>query len=174
MAFTFVVETGEGLPNATSYASVAEATDYFTPDQTAFVTWDAFTSEQQEFYLALATRLLDQKAEYKGTIKSETQALRWPRSGVYNRDGILLSSVLVPTQIKQAMFELAKYIFSGTDVATGFDVTNLSRVKVDVIEIEFQEETAQVSTPSIINAILHPIGFFRSGTASSVPVVRTG
>lgn len=173
MAFAFVVETGAGLDNATSYVSVAEADDYFTPD-TFFATWDPLTQTQKEHALAWASRLLDQKCEYAGTIASEEQALRWPRKGARNKDGIVVSSGIVPKPIKDAACELAKFLLNGADLTTGTDVDNLLRVKVDVIEIEFQEDTAQVSTPSIINSILRPIGFFRMGGWGSAKIVKAG
>lgn len=173
MAFEFVVETGAGLSNATSYLSVVEADDYFTPD-TFFTTWDALTEQQKENVLAWATRLLDQKAEFAGDIVSETQALRWPRMYVRNRDGVLLSAGVIPVQIKQVTCELAKYLLSGGDLTTGVDVQNLLRVKVDVIELEYQQDTAQVEIPSIINAILRPLGFFRVGGSGSAKIVKAG
>jgi hypothetical protein len=174
MAFTFVVETGEGLPTATSYISVEEATDYFEPDQTATATWTAFTQAEQEYYLAWASRLLDQKCEYHGVPTSEVQGLRWPRTGARNRDGQVISGFIIPVPIKQATCELAKYLFNGADITTGPDVQQLSKIKVDVIEIEWQADTAQVEFPSIINAILRGLGYLRAGAMGAARIIRTG
>lgn len=105
MALT--VETGAGLANAESYASVAEfkayadlvGLDYTTP---------AYSDTQIEQSLRRATTWLDAKYRdhFQGCWTVSTQALEWPRSGVlYRRSAI--DAYSVPTKLKNATCEAA-------------------------------------------------------------------
>lgn len=163
--FAFVVETGSGLADATSYVSIAEADDYFTIDPNFSDEWSGLTEETQQYLLAWATRILDQKGNFKGYPSTETQALRWPRVGVCDRDGREIAGDVIPKQLKEATFEIAKWL-RNNDPTEGQDTDYLKSMRVDVIELEWQDDTAQQSVPSIINAILTPIGTFRSGGGS--------
>lgn len=171
MSFSFVVEDGSGLPAATSYVSVAEADVYFTPDLNYAATWGALTNEQKELSLAWASRILDQKTDWKGNRAVTTSGLRWPRSYAYDRDGILVDDGIVPPAVKQATCELAKYV-RATDLTVGPDVENIKRITVDVIEIEYQDQTAQSSVPTIINAILTGLGSLRVGGRGFGKIVK--
>lgn len=162
MAFAFVVEDGSGLASATSYVSVADADDYFalTPDFAA--TWNAKNNTDKEFLLGWATRVLDQKTVWNGVKTTTTQALRWPRTGVYDRDGLLIPSTTLPKQLIEATLEFAKWL-NENDPTSGQDIDYLSRMRVDVIEFEFQENTSQSSFPSILNQIIGSLGTFKVG-----------
>jgi len=105
MALT--VETGSGLANAESYASVAEfkayaalvGFDYTTP---------AYTDTQIEQALRKATTWIDAKYrdQYQGTWTVSTQALEWPRTGVlYRREAV--NAYSVPAKLKNALCEAA-------------------------------------------------------------------
>lgn len=175
MSWSFVVETGEQVAGANSYASVTDATDYFTPDINFSAIWNALTATQQQHRLAWATRILDQKTYWRGTRTANTQALRWPRSGVYSKDGELVDDDEIPIEIVAATCELAKYLNTSTnDLTVGPDATNLKRVKADVVELEYQDGVQQSTVPSIINAIISGLGVFRAGGSSFARISKTG
>lgn len=167
MAFVFLQETGSGtVAGANSYAGVAEADDYFTPTAQNTV-WSLLTTTQKENLLVQATRALDVFTRYEGTKTVETSPLRWPRSGVTNRDCIGIGVTTIPTELKQATYELA-YLLNTVDLNATPDTEGIKRILVDVIEVEFQEgprkEGVQVQRiPSIVNAALHGIGSFSLG-----------
>lgn len=164
--FTFVVETGVGLANATSYVSVAEANDYYTINPNFAATWTALTNTSKEHLLAWATRVLDQKTEWKGCLSvPATQALRWPRTYVYDRDGRMIAPNKIPPQLKEAVFEFAKYLHEN-DPTVGQDIEFLKSMRVDVIELEWQDNAGQSVFPSIIGNIIAPLGYFRTGGGS--------
>jgi hypothetical protein len=171
MAFAFKVETGVGLVDSTSYASTDYADDYFEPTSSAAV-WAALTDEKKEYLLAWATRFLDQKATWKGTISSETQALRWPRTGAYTKDRIAIGGTVVPRQLKDATCEVAKYLIEN-DPTAGATVDQFKKLVVDVIEIEFQDQTTQSSFPTIINSILGGIGAVNVGMRQASKILRS-
>lgn len=171
MAFTFEVETGTGSETANSYVSVAAADDYFVIQDTATAVWEDLTTEQKQAYLALATRYLDQKCDFRGEVATDDQALRWPRTGAYTRDRIAIGSTVIPRPVKDATCEMARYLITN-DPAAGQDADKLRKIVVDVVEIEYQEGASQPKIPSIINSILYGLGFFVSGGRGFGKILR--
>lgn len=176
---TFVVETGEGLTNATSYVSVAEADDYLTvkPDAT-IAGWVALTSGQKEDYLMWATRLLDQRGTFQGTKTVDESSLRWPRAWVYDRDGLLLPDDEIPEQIKAATVEIAfNLLEQNVDPSSPGSSTSggIKSLKADVVEIEYFEggSASNNAFPKGINDILAPLGSISGGGPGFGRIVRT-
>lgn len=168
MAFVFLVEDGNGLDDATAFGSVAEADTYFEIDPNFAATWAALTTSAKQARIARASRILAQRTSWRGLKVYETSGLPWPRTGVYDREKILVADDVVPVAVKQATFELIKYL-DGNDFA-GADVEHVKSMKVDVLEIEYQDSTSQVSVPPIINDILQGLGVFQVGTNRFVPI----
>lgn len=170
MAFAFLVEDGSGLSSATSYVSVADADDYFAIDANNEA-WDALPEEQKEFFLAWATRYIDQKVNWKGSKATSVQGLRWPRVYVKDRDGVYIEDDVIPTQVKQITYEVARWLMDN-DPAAGSDVENLKKVVVDVVEIEYQDQTSQTSFPTLFSDILQGIGTFRIGGRGHANIIK--
>lgn len=107
----FIVETGSGSTTANAYISVANA-DTFVADyasaahQTA---WDALTNDEKEHAIRDATRYLDQRygERWLGYRANETQRLDWPRIGVEDRDGYVVSSTALPNDLVEATAQLS-------------------------------------------------------------------
>lgn len=154
-----VVEDGSVVTGANSYVSLAAADAYFAMDVQFDDTWDALADAAKEQYLQWATRILDQKVQWKGTKTTDTSPLRWPRTGVYNRDGILIDTDEMPQQLTEAVCELVKFLQTN-DPTTSQGVDYLKKVVVDVIEIEYQDGAGQVSAPPILNQILRGLGYY--------------
>jgi hypothetical protein len=171
MAFVFTVEDGSGVAGANSYASVAEADDYFAVDPNFLTTWNALAAEDQEILLAWASRVLDQKTIWKGYAVSATQTMGWPRTYVTDRDGYAVDSDIVPTPVKAATFELAKFL-NTNDLTVGPDTTDFRRIVVDVIEIEYQEGVSQNAIPTILKDILTGYGVFRVGGRGAARIIK--
>lgn len=171
MSFTFLVEDGTGLSGATSLVSLAEADDYFAADASFQATWSGFSDPNKQIRLARASRVLQQKATWRGCKSVETSAFSWPRTGVYDRDGVLIASNVIPVAVKQAVCELVK-ILEINDITAGQDVDYLKTVKMDVMEITWQDKTGQSTLPSIINDILRGLGSMPSGGPRFVPILK--
>lgn len=167
-----VVEDGTGLTNADSYISVADADTYFSILPTTLTSsWDALSTTDKENYLKWATRVLDTKTEFEGDKTVEASALRWPRKCVTDRDGIDIDDNVVPKEVENATVELVR-ILLGEDITTGQDVDNLKFIKVDVIELEYQDDTAQNRIPAYINDVLNGVGTFTSGRRQAVRITK--
>jgi hypothetical protein len=172
---SFIVETGAGLSDASSYGSVEDALDYIEIKGVTLSTkWLALDSTAQENYLMWATRLLDQRAYFSGSKTSATSGLRWPRQGVYDRDGIALVYDKVPKVIRQVTFEVANHLATqGLDPSAqpaSLGAGNIKRLKADVVEIEYSTKTvpneAAMYFPFGINQMLQPLGSLQLGTGA--------
>jgi hypothetical protein len=162
MAFTFVVEDGTGLSTATSYVSVEDADDIIAMNIHASQTWGALDTTDKEYLLSWASRYLDERTRWFGYRMSETSGLRWPRYGVVDRDGILLSDSAIPKQLKVATAEMARYLIE-EDRTTERSQDALSRIKADVIELEFVEGYRLPQVPTHMGYLLLGLGSISSG-----------
>jgi hypothetical protein len=171
MAFVFEVETGTGSPTANSYVSVAEADDYYVIGKFA-ATWTALTTAEKEAQLALASRTLDQKAVYYGSLATTNQVMRWPRKYVCDVDHKAIPENIIPRQLKDVVLELAIFLIN-EDLTQEQDSTNIKRIMADVVEIEYQDDAVQRKIPSFFNQRLHPLGRIQGGTTSFATIVRT-
>lgn len=162
MAFTFLVEDGSGLAEATSYVSVEDADDIIVVNIHADARWSALDDPTKEKLLSWASRYLDSHAKWYGTRVSGTQALRWPREDVTDRDGILIPSDSVPRQLKVAVASLATALID-TDRSVERPQDALTRLKADVIELEFQEGYRLPKVPAHIHELIDGLGVIKSG-----------
>ena len=177
----FIVEDGTNVADANSYVTVEYADAYlaFKSNDTA---WQEQDTVDKQDYLCWATRLLDQRANFEGrpTYRSDTvaQALRWPRTGVLDRDGFLLAPDAIPAPIKAATVEIAWHLFSqqvDPSLLSSMGQGALKRVKADVVEVEYFTNIDTVSPfPLGINHILWPLGSLSiSGTSNAVRILKT-
>jgi hypothetical protein len=102
-----VVETGTGSATANSYATELFCTTYFQ-NQGGNTAWDAADTMQRARALMQASNWIDQSYgdRFVGLRASSTQALEWPRSFAYDRQGEELASV--PLALQRATAEMAR------------------------------------------------------------------
>jgi len=105
-ASALVVETGAGLANANSYATVAEADAYLRARARA-TAWDALDLETKAGRLVMATQYLDAAVRWRGVIVRDAQALGWPRSDAVDRESRAIASGVVPAPVRAATIEIA-------------------------------------------------------------------
>jgi len=172
MSVTFTVEDGTGLPGANSYASLTEASDYLAIKPNSTTAWEALTTGNKQSYLMWATRLLDQRAVFRGVKTVEDSGLRWPRTGVYDRDGLAVPYDEVPAPIKAATIEIAYHLLSQSvdpSAPSASSGGEIKRLKADVVEIEYVEGTAGNTSnyfPVGVNDILAGLGSLQGGGGS--------
>jgi hypothetical protein len=101
----FVVEDGTGLTNANSFISLAYANTYFTDKGVS--SWSG-TDASKEAALVRASSYLTTAYLWKGSkINERSQALAFPRSGVYDLEGYEVAQDAVPIEIQISTAELA-------------------------------------------------------------------
>jgi hypothetical protein len=143
MAIT-IVETA-GSASANSYISEAEFNAYI---ETCLHVSTAVTAAQAvegtdtiKRALVSATRLLDEQIEWDGEANEPTvQALQWPRAGLEDDKGEDLDEETIPTRIKNACAELARYLIDSDRTAES-STDGINRLAVGSIELEFNSNT---------------------------------
>lgn len=102
-----VVETGEGLANAESYASLAEigALLALTGEDAAWLAVAGGDTGREQI-ARKATRMLDTEYQFRGRKKTQEQALEWPRFYARDDDGWLYSDTALPPRVKEALAQL--------------------------------------------------------------------
>lgn len=160
------------MVDSTSYVALADANDYFSIDPNT-AAWSALPDDaSKQRQLSWATRILDQKTRWKGSKTVAASALRWPRSNVTDRDCNPIDDDTIPLQVKQATLELAKYLLAN-DLTVGADIDYLKIIKIDVIELQYQDKTGQPALPAILNEILMGLGYMANGGPRFVPILKT-
>jgi len=130
----------DGSPQANAYCDVAYA-DNFLTTQRPFVgtEWTGLTTDQKATLLIWATTYLDDMVDWNGYKATRDQALRWPRSGVYDPDGFYVDKSTVPDRIRQwtaeTAWEYSKVNRQAEPTALGQGITDVTvgpiRVKID-------------------------------------------
>lgn len=151
MAITLTPETGAGLTNANTYASLAEAAAYAIArvGGAAFAAACEVTSasvETAKACLITATNRLDAET-WQGWKASEVQRLAFPRSAVYDQYGRPVASNIVPRWLNEATIELAMSLFSN---AGALDANALAQFEsVQVGPISLTTRTGAVTTTAL-------------------------
>lgn len=164
----FVVETGAGLPNANSYASVLAA-DGYVADR-GIAGWAALSTTIKQQSLINATDYLEAtyRSAWKGNRVSETQSLSWPRYNVVV-DGFNFASNVVPTQVVNACIEMAIRASIGETLLAD-QGQRVKREKIDVIEVEYQDYSDPTQRYPLVNRMVMP--YLISASESGFAVVR--
>jgi len=163
-----------------SFVSLDDANAYFV--DRGNTTWANASDPNKQSALIRATDYLVQKytERWKGELVSFTQALPWPRVGVYTADGKQISSGSIPEAIENATSEMGLRALSNSDLYADEQAgrESLKRNKVDVLEKEYfqggttqnkytiVEEMLKDYTISFGNAVpltRHPYGYNQGG-----------
>lgn len=135
----FETETGNGSATANSYLTVAAADTYFSDRSNT--TWSAATNATKEAALIKATQYVDQAQAWKGTRANETQALKWPRIGVYDEDEYYIAETTIPQCLKDCVCEFAVLVVGGTTLVTTYTKAVLKRRVEGAISVEFDKSS---------------------------------
>lgn len=157
-----IVEDGTGLSNAESYVSVADA-DLYVGDTFFSGDWSTSTTQVKEKLLKNATRLIDSFFDFNGEKAVATSSLRWPRTGVYDKDGIEVSSTAVPRGIVYATVEMAIALQANNFVGEN-ESRGVSSIKVDAIEIQFERSEKTLKIPSSVTHYIRGLGYAVAGS----------
>jgi len=145
---------------ANSYISLAEASEYFE-GRLYTTSWDDASYTDREKALRYATTELDRMA-WKGTITDpDVQALRFPRTGLYDLDGNLLAADEIPTFLIDATSELAISLLEGNRYAENESV-GLKKVKAAEVEVEFDSKWQNSRNTATVTKMINPYLLYSS------------
>lgn len=168
MAFTF--DATEGGASANSNCSVEYADDYHGGNLNREV-WTDATIAQKQAALAMATRTLDAELDLPGWKTTTTQARRWPRMGVYNRDGEHIDSATVPGVWKDATAELAFWFLVSDRIADN-DTSLIQRMKLGALEMEFVRGLKTQVIPDVVLTMLSDFGVIAKSENGTIKLTR--
>lgn len=160
-----VLDTTVGGSQANAYLSRAEANAYFDTRLYASA-WTGATDAVKDAAIVWATRLLDRMVEWEGGVWSTTQALRWPRSYVYDADGKMLTSDVIPRQVKEATAELAIWLIQKDRTAeTGRE--GIRAFAAGKVSFEFDKTDTPPVIPDAVYQLLVPLGVMAAVSSKS-------
>ena len=163
MAIVFTVEDGSVVAGANSYVSVAEADDIITVNIHQSTAWLALSSTDKEYLLIWATRTLDYYVDWEGEKTDEDSALRWPRTGVTDRDGNTIDDDVIPDPVKEATALLASSL-RAKDRSGEQGSDGVKRVKADVVEVELDSNYRIGMLTDDLAFILKGLGIVHTGS----------
>lgn len=131
------VEDGTGLATADSYLSVADADVWHAGRNTS--AWLAASFAAKEAALREATSYQDGTYVWRGLISVSTQALGWPREGVYDDEGREIASDAVPAKVEAATAYLAGQALSKSLQPAGGGASKIRSKRVASLRIEYFE-----------------------------------
>lgn len=153
----FIVEDGTAKEDATSYATVAFADDYFT--DRGNTVWVALSNTDKQISLVKATDYIDKRfrRDFVGYAKSKEQSLAWPRRDACDVNGWYLNADELPDNLLKAVAEYAyQAAVSGELIAQGATTGTASpkvaeTIKVGPITIsdKYQESSAQARVTGV-------------------------
>lgn len=154
-----------------SYATAAEGDSYHAAHLYGTV-WTGATTANKEAALIWATRLLDEQVDWKGYVETLTQALRWPRQMVLERDGRrYFDNTTIPTFLKHATAELARHLLAGD--RTKERSIGLASVDADTVSVVFDKHDVKPILPPSVKSIIEPYGDVRGPGSNTAKLVRT-
>lgn len=150
-----VLDATVGGSSANSYCTRAEGDTYHEAHLYA-TAWTGATSGNKDAALVWATRMLDEQIEWAGEKTTVEQALRWPRGGAYDRDGIEIDSDIIPAFLKNATAELARYLLS-SDRPSALDsaMSGIESVEVGSVKVKFDKMDRISTLPDSVMAMIH-------------------
>jgi hypothetical protein len=171
-----ILDATVGGAASNSYTTQAEGDTYH--EGRLFATaWTGAVAATKDAALCWATRILDAHFEWAGSKFSLEQALRWPRFGALNRDGELFDSDELPPELKNAVSELARLLIIG-DRSIEKGTEGLKRLKVDVIELEFDKFDRTKTISDEVYQMISHLGRLKNlsasgGQVSAAQILRT-
>lgn len=165
-------ETGAGLPDAESYASIAAAdVRCASLGKTA---WATLAEADKEIALRKATLFMaTYRTRWAGRRVYQHQALDWPRCGVAV-DGFIVPSTTVPLDIVNACIDLAVRAGSGEDLLPDLDTGSnaIKKDKTGPLETEYFQNTTDARERFVaVDTLLAPY-FGSAGGGNSIKVIR--
>ncbi|MFT6559177.1 DnaT-like ssDNA-binding protein [Sneathiella sp.] len=145
---TFIVETGTGISQATSYLSQEVADAHFAA--LGLAEWTRANDANKQRALMQASAYVDGYV-YGGSLLNIAQGLSWPRQGAHDREGRVLNGL--PHALRTAVLEMAALYVAKPPAAQG--TSYIIREKVGPIELAYSKSKQQ---PSFVFRLLQQIG----------------
>jgi len=95
--------------------------------------------------------------EWTGTVATTTQRLTWPRVGMRDRNGNIISPSVIPRELKDAQSELAgQLLMSDTTLDNATSVGGITNIKAGSVSLSFKEMIERHVVPDAVMEMLVP------------------
>ena len=167
-----ITETGAGLADAESYASVAAADARCA--SLGLTAWAVLDEGAKEIALRRATQFMaTYRTRWAGRRVHQQQALDWPRYNVAV-DGFVLPSTSVPLDVVNACIDLAVRAGRGEDLLPDLNTGSnaIKKDKTGPLETEYFQNTTDARERFVaVDALLAPY-FGSAGGGNLIKVTR--
>lgn len=165
------LDTTVGGADANSYATVEDLDAY--ADARMFVPeWFADADDAlKERALKMAARLLDALFVWTGSPVDGTQALTWPRDGMFNRNGFAIATTALPRELKEAQCEFALSLGAGDRTAENDPLKQgITSIRAGSVGLTFKEidEGSTESADIAIRKLEHDLQWASNTVPDSV------
>ena len=169
MATPTLVETA-GAANANTYASLAEAEIYISA-RLHVSSWQDETSDNKNKALLWATSLLDDLCHWSGLKAGTTQALRWPRTSIWDIDGQAVTSVAIPQFLKDGTAEFAFHLLDeDRTLETNRDMMGFESMTIGPLSMKIDKYTKKPILPKSVQTMIRD--YCVQSSASAKTLVR--
>lgn len=159
------IDATPGGTDSNSFCTLAEANAYHE-SRLDNESWNSASDSTKTSSLVWAARILD-RLRWLGDIDADTQAMRWPRSDVYDQDGRSVAGV--PSFLKEAQAELAlKLIKDGS----ADDARELEQIKIGSISLNYGD-TTQESNSDLPDEVVSMVAPYLMASGKSIGIVRS-
>jgi hypothetical protein len=170
MATTSALVATAGSATANAYVTVAVANQYDADRISVGTTWE--DSPLRAASILWATKLLDRLIQWTGyPTDPDTQALLWPRTGMWDRRGNYIDSDVIPTDLQHATAEFARQLLV-TDLAGDSDMAGLESLKVGTLALKFSGAANITTVPETVLYLLPEDWYWNVGGRSAGVRVR--
>lgn len=184
MTLAITVEDGTSKTTSNSYISLADAETYFE-SRLHITNWTEATTDNKNRALVQAARMIDRYVRYIGWKTEDTQAMEWPRAGIYYDGSKYWSDVsyqiewevysvadnYIPKEIKYAQCELALTLLAG-DIQALPDTAGYSSISVaGAVSLVVDKSDRVKMVPDHVMKMISHFGTL-SGYSSSVNLAR--
>lgn len=150
-----IVEDGTVVAGANTYVTAAQFIDY------SLARGYVIDPDDAELYIIQAMDYME-SLSYIGRKSTKDQPLQWPRKDV-RIDGYRYDTDELPIELLTAEMAVALAVSQGINPLASID-KDVSRVKVDVIEVEFSSTSASTTIVPAINVALRKLlGDYNNG-----------
>ena len=132
MIADIIVEDGSGVTGANSYISYDTFNTYCT---TRGHDISSYTESQLSGAIIKGADYLDRAWFWPGYRTSSSQAMQWPRTGAYYRDGYYIESTEIPTGLACAQSEYA-FASLSESLYPGSDTSNIKSISESVSSLK--------------------------------------
>jgi hypothetical protein len=101
-----------GSASANAYVDLATADQYHSDRPAPDTVWPEAVHPSKTQAILWATKLLDRLVPWTGTRVNDTQALKWPRYGMYDSRGVAILSDAIPKELQEATAEFARHLLT--------------------------------------------------------------